>query len=57
MFVLRNAKGTHLYNRWAYIPGGGLISGIISLLANRRDYIRGGGAYNLGGFDAGFYGM
>jgi len=30
--------------------GGGLISEIISLLANRR-------AYNLGGFDVGFYGM
>jgi len=33
-----DAKGTYLYNRWAYIGGGGLISRIISLLANRRAY-------------------
>ena len=37
----RNAKGTHLYRRWAYKRGGGgglypggLMSGIISSLAN-----------------------
>ena len=35
----RNAKGTHLYSRWAYKRGGGLypgalISGIIYSLAN-----------------------
>ena len=39
----RNAKGTHLYSRWAYKRGGGLISGIKYSLANGWAYIRGGG--------------
>ena len=43
----RNAKGTHLYSRWAYkrewgLYPGGLISGIIYLLTNGWAYIRGG---------------
>ena len=43
--IKRNAKGTHLYSRWAYKQGGlypgGLISGIIYSLANGWAYIRG----------------
>ena len=43
----RNAKGIHLYSRWAYKRGGlypgGLISGIIYSLANGWAYIRGEG--------------
>ena len=48
----RNAKGIHLYIRWAYKQGGGggLISGIISSLANGWAYIR-------RGFNVGFYGI
>ena len=43
----RNAKGTHLYSRWAYKWGnlylGGLISRIIYSLANEWAYIQEGG--------------
>ena len=42
----RNAKGTHLYSRWAYKQGdlymSGLIIGIKYLLANGWAYIQGG---------------
>ena len=44
-FLMFVKKGMHLYIRWAYKQGGGgLISGIISSLANGWAYIRGGGA-------------
>ena len=43
----RNAKGTHLYSRWAY-KRGGLISGIIYSLADGWAYIWTGGLKTRG---------
>ena len=46
MFVKKREKSTliHLYIRWTFKQGGGEpISGIISSLASRWAYIRGGG--------------
>ena len=56
--IYRNAKGTHLYSRWAYKRGGdsypvGLISVIIYSLVNEWAYNGGGG----GGFKVEFYGI
>ena len=52
----RNAKGTHLYSRWAYKPGGRLISGIKYSLVNGWAYIR-GALKPGGGLKVGFYGV
>ena len=51
--IKRNAKGTHLYSRWAYKQGGlypaGLISGIIYNHWQMNGLISGGGLIRGGG--------
>ena len=51
--IKRNAKGTHLYSRWAYKQGGlypaGLISGIICIHWQMNGLISGGGLIRGGG--------